>query len=297
MSKNPSDTWFYNDWENDPELKSCSLAAQGLWMRLLCIAARSPERGVVQIGSLDFSHPNGLQQIAAAVGRSQEEIAPLIDELVSSRAASLDRKKRITNRRMVRAAKTSKARSRSGKNGADVTNGKRWKKTDLGRQNVGKNVSKTSPSSSLPSSFPPDHVETPEGESLSDEPIDPAREPARSGQARKSNLPPFLRRQPERVASLIEPNFQPEPETREAALAARTDMTEADIDRRHGEFLTWCAEKAVTSHNFDATWYAFMVKTHAKRTSNGRQHAADEENPTLAGIRESLARRHLLPGG
>lgn len=146
MSKNPSDTWFYNDWENDPELKTCTLAAQGLWMRLLCIAARSPERGVVQIGSLDFSHPKGLPQIAAAVGRSPEEIAPLIDELISSGAASVDRRKRIFNRRMVKAAKTSEARAESGKIGAGVTNGKRWGKVDLGRQNVGK----TSASSSLP---------------------------------------------------------------------------------------------------------------------------------------------------
>lgn len=162
MSKNPSDTWFYNDWENDPELKTCSLAAQGLWMRLLCIAARSPERGVVQIGSLDFSHPKGLQQIAAAVGRSQEEITPLIDELVSSGAASLDRKRRVTNRRMVRAAKTSEVRAQSGRNGASVTNRNRWQKVDLGQQSGGKDVDKTSPSSRLPFSESSSHKDSPD---------------------------------------------------------------------------------------------------------------------------------------
>lgn len=123
-AKNPSDTWFYNDWENDEALKACSLAAQGLWMRLLCIAARSPERGVVQIGSLNFSLPGGLTQIASAVGRPLEEIAPLIDELVSSRAASLDRKKRITNRRMVRVSALAAKRSEAGKIGAAARYGK-----------------------------------------------------------------------------------------------------------------------------------------------------------------------------
>lgn len=136
--KNPSATFYWNDWENDEALKACSLAAQGLWMRLLCIAARSPEPGVVQIGSLDCSLPRGLPRVAAATGRSLEEVAPLIDELTSSGAADLDRKKRIVCRRMVRAAALHKKRSEAGKTGADVTNRKRKEKEVLPQQNAGK---------------------------------------------------------------------------------------------------------------------------------------------------------------
>lgn len=124
MAKNPSTTFYFNDWENDPELKTCSLAAQGLWMRLLVIAARSPEHGVVQIGDLTCSLPDGLAHIALAVGRPLPEIAPLIDELLSSGAASQDRKKRITCRRMIRAAALSGKRAISGRKGAEVTNGR-----------------------------------------------------------------------------------------------------------------------------------------------------------------------------
>lgn len=123
-AKNPSTTFYFNDWENDDKLKACSLAAQGLWMRLLCIAARSPERGIVQIGDLNLSLPDGLAHLALAVGRPLEEIAPLIDELVSSGAASVDRKKRIYNRRMVALAKLSAVRSKAGKKGAEATHGK-----------------------------------------------------------------------------------------------------------------------------------------------------------------------------
>lgn len=137
-AKNPSDTWFFNDWENDEKLKVCSLAAQGLWKRLLCIAARSPERGVVQIGSLNCSRTEGLTHIASAVGHPPQEIAPLIDELVSSGAAYVDRKGRIFNRRMVDAGKVSAARAKAGEIGAAVTNGKRWGKVVLGHQNVDK---------------------------------------------------------------------------------------------------------------------------------------------------------------
>jgi hypothetical protein len=136
--KNPSTTWYFTDWENDPALKTCSLAAQGLWMRLLCIAARSPEPGIVQIGTLDMSPPHGLTHIASAVGQPPNVITPLIDELLTSGTASRDRKGRLINRRMVRAAGLSQKRAVAGKIGADVTNEKRWKKRVLGRQNVGK---------------------------------------------------------------------------------------------------------------------------------------------------------------
>jgi len=138
MAKNPSTTWYFNDWENDEKLKACSLAAQGLWMRLLGIAARSPEPGVVQIGSLTLSLPDGLAHIALAVGRPLEEIAPLIDELTTSGAASLDRKRRLVNRRMVRAAALSAKRAISGKLGAEATHGKRERKEELPSKQVGK---------------------------------------------------------------------------------------------------------------------------------------------------------------
>lgn len=284
MTKNPSDTWFYNDWENDPELKTCTLAAQGLWMRLLCIAARSPERGVVQIGDLTCSLPDGLAHIALAVGRPLEEIVPLIDELLSSRAASLDRKRRIINRRMVRAAKTSEARSQSGRNGASVTNGKRWKKRDLDQQTVGKTVGKKSASSRLrsSSSF---RGETTGSDSLADEPIDSAREPVSP-----APKPSAGRAQP------IPPGWEPSEAARDQLRISRPDLSDETIALRMVAFHAWCASNAKTTFNPDATWLGFMVQTHAQRTRNSRQQPADEDDPITAGIRESLARRHILAG-
>lgn len=149
MAKNPSTTFYFNDWENDEKLRLCSLAAQGLWMRLLCIAARSPEPGIVQTGTFDMSPPHGLTLIASAVGQPPDVINPLIDELLTSGAASRDRQGRIYCRRMVRAASLSLKRSEAGRNGAAVTNGKRWRKDDLSRQTVGKPPDKPVASSRL----------------------------------------------------------------------------------------------------------------------------------------------------
>jgi hypothetical protein len=172
MAKNPSSTWYFNDWENDPELKVCSLAAQGLWKRLLCIAARSPEHGIVQIGSQQSGLPDGLAQIASAVGRPPDEIAPLIDELLSSGTASRDRKGRIYCRRMVRAAGLSQKMSANGKRGAAVTHGNRTKIEPLPSKAVGKPPPLQDSQSSSSSSH---------GNTIGVAPSAPAPDGARSG--------------------------------------------------------------------------------------------------------------------
>ena len=41
--------FYWSDWADDPALALCSLAAQGLWMRLLCIAAQGTPYGHVNI--------------------------------------------------------------------------------------------------------------------------------------------------------------------------------------------------------------------------------------------------------
>ncbi len=140
MTKNPSTTWYFNDWENDPALKACSLPAQAIWMRFLCIMARSPEPGVLMIGAFPASRQDIPPHVAAHVGQPLDVINAAIEELLTSGTASLDRKKRIINRRMVRAAALSQKRAESGSIGAGVTNGKRWGNGGLPTNDVGKSV-------------------------------------------------------------------------------------------------------------------------------------------------------------
>jgi hypothetical protein len=49
MSKLRWAKWFWADWSNDTALNLCSLPAQGLWMRLLCLAAQGEPYGCVTI--------------------------------------------------------------------------------------------------------------------------------------------------------------------------------------------------------------------------------------------------------
>jgi hypothetical protein len=122
---NPSTTFFWNDWDNEPGMKFCCLAAQGLWLKMLSLAARSREPGVVLIGD----HPSLRQDLPALLesscGGSAQIIDKLIGDLVTFKVASVDDRGRVFNRRMVAEAKLSAARSEAGRKGANVANGKR----------------------------------------------------------------------------------------------------------------------------------------------------------------------------
>jgi hypothetical protein len=103
----PYGKFFWNDYAADLDLASCSLAAQGLWMRMLCIAAHhKPRKGyVAQAGKrLDA------EGIGRIVAQPAEVVQGLLDELKAANVYSVDTHGRIYSRRMLRdAARTEKA--------------------------------------------------------------------------------------------------------------------------------------------------------------------------------------------
>ncbi len=156
--KNPSSLLFWNDLENDEKLGTCSLAAKGLWTcHLLPIAARSPEPGVVIIGSWPCRVGSDLPVVLSnRVGASPDVVSVLLDELINSGAASVDESGRLFNRRMVREAKTRVERANAGAAGGRATQERRRAKQGLKqplKQTSSKRVSKRgSKRSSKPSS-------------------------------------------------------------------------------------------------------------------------------------------------
>lgn len=113
MSANPSTRWFWNDWDNDQGLKLCTLAAQGLWMRMLSICARAG--GYLKIQD-ELCTPRVL---AAIVGRPPSEVVRLIAELEKHHVFSRNRAGIIFNRRMIRDAKTREVNTKNGKMGGN----------------------------------------------------------------------------------------------------------------------------------------------------------------------------------
>jgi hypothetical protein len=154
MAKNPADMFFWNDWDNDPELRLCSLAAQGFWMRCLCIAARQLPKGYVA----SEGRPLTSTDLARVAGCSEQEAESLMAELLSKGVATRDRAGRIYNRRMVSRAKVSAERSKAGKEGAAVTNGNNRRARVLPRQELGKEVGKHTGKNSATSILPDIHL-------------------------------------------------------------------------------------------------------------------------------------------
>ncbi len=107
----PWSKFYWSDWENDPALRVCSLAAQGLWMRLLCIAARSTPTGFIVVAG----RPCSSTDLSLLTGVAEREVERLLDELSQNGVFSRDVKGRIFCRRMVR---DTHLRARLRKNGA-----------------------------------------------------------------------------------------------------------------------------------------------------------------------------------
>lgn len=115
MTANPWDKFFWNDWENDPALKLCSFAAQGLWMRILCICAKADPKGYLVVAGQLLSPTD----LASLVGKPEPEVETLLRELAKYGVFSTDRTGRIYSRRMVRDLKKARLASEYGKRGGN----------------------------------------------------------------------------------------------------------------------------------------------------------------------------------
>jgi hypothetical protein len=99
----PWSKFFWSDWEADQGLRLCSLSAQGLWMRMLCVCARHDPKGYLAING----HPLTVDAIARLAGVAETEAGSLLEELERNGVFSRNRSGCIFSRRMVRDEKRS----------------------------------------------------------------------------------------------------------------------------------------------------------------------------------------------
>lgn len=95
----------------------CSLAAQGLWMRMLCICAEAEPAGYLFVSGKPVS-PEGL---ASLVGKTVEEVKKCLDDLESNLVFSRDRNGNIFNRRMIQQEKKRKTNQKNGSAGGKAS--------------------------------------------------------------------------------------------------------------------------------------------------------------------------------
>jgi len=103
--------FFWSDWSDDKELIICSMAAQGFWMRLLCIAAGSERQGHVLVAGRKPT----LQELHDITRCPLDQIELLTAELVRNEVCGLDRDGVIISRRLVRDARRRNISAEGGK--------------------------------------------------------------------------------------------------------------------------------------------------------------------------------------
>ena len=93
----PAFLFFPNDWLSSPDLNSCSLEAQGLWIKMLCIMFQSPKKGVLLLSSGKQIDNKTLARIC---GVDELTINKLLTELEDAGVFSRLDNQAIYNRRM-----------------------------------------------------------------------------------------------------------------------------------------------------------------------------------------------------
>lgn len=93
MSGQPFIKFFPTDWQADPAVRMCSLAARGLWFEMLCLMHEAG--GYLQVGDKEIT-PG---QLARLVGTSQEEVEGLLAELEEASVFSRNRDRNALRKR------------------------------------------------------------------------------------------------------------------------------------------------------------------------------------------------------
>lgn len=115
MTERPWMKFFPGDWRADPRLRSCSIAARGLWMEMICIMHEATPRGSLLVNGkqVNPSHMLGLMGIAP------KDAATLLSELEDAGVFSRDEDGTIYSRRMRREASRSAEAKAYGKLGGN----------------------------------------------------------------------------------------------------------------------------------------------------------------------------------
>lgn len=110
MKARPSFQFYPADWLRDPGLRSCSLAARGLWIDMLCFMHEAEPYGHLRLNGQDLALP----VLARMVGASRREVRVALAELEHAGVFSKNDQGTIFSRRMIRDEELRKRRAQGG---------------------------------------------------------------------------------------------------------------------------------------------------------------------------------------
>lgn len=163
--KRPAFQFYPADWRKDMALQSCSVAARGLWVDMLCIAHECEPYGHLTVNG----RPMTPAQIGRHTGLTERECTRLVVELEDAGVLSRTESGAIYSRRMVRDEEIRQSRAEGGKAGSEhgAKGAEHGKKGGRPRKVTGdKKPPLQPPPSSSSSSSTSDTPLTPEGDGL-----------------------------------------------------------------------------------------------------------------------------------
>lgn len=113
--KRPAFQFYPGDWQHDAALRSCSVAARGLWIEMMCVMHQAEPYGTLSLNGDAID----MQQLARMVGAGAKETMRWLSELETAGAFSRDADGRIYSRRMVRDERLRNVRAEAGKLGGN----------------------------------------------------------------------------------------------------------------------------------------------------------------------------------
>jgi hypothetical protein len=113
--KRPAFQFYPADWRKDTELQSCSIAARGLWIEILCIAHECEPYGHLTVNG----QPMDLSKLARIAGLTVRECTALVKELEDAGVSRRADSGAIYSKRMVDDERIRNARATGGGDGAE----------------------------------------------------------------------------------------------------------------------------------------------------------------------------------
>jgi len=114
--KRPAFQFYPADWRKDVELRSCSIAARGLWIDLLCIAHECEPYGHLVLNGKPMTAIKIAGQIGGVTG---PQVQRLIDELIENGVARILPDGTLYSKRMVEDEDLRNRRAAGGQAGAE----------------------------------------------------------------------------------------------------------------------------------------------------------------------------------
>lgn len=163
-------TWtkfYWSDWESDEALKLCSPGAQALWMRMLCICAKSDGYLVIAGKALD------VEDMARSTGWPLADVRKWWAELKRWKVFSTTGRGKVYCRRMEKEARRSEIARENGSKGGNPSLTKQTENPNRVNQKSNPRPTKTPGTRARLNHLPDTREKEPNGSSLS--PGEPAR--------------------------------------------------------------------------------------------------------------------------